>query len=173
MEEFAQLLMYTVPSVIVGALAYLLINKFLQREQQRSLMELRRENQKFSAPAMLLAYEKLVLLLDRTQIPGVISRLHRNGMSARLLQNEIITTIRTEFDYNISQQLYVSKNTWEYLKKSRDESIKLVNMAATKVNDSASGLEFTRELLTMLAAQETDWNQKALDVLKAEFRKTF
>jgi len=115
----------------------------------------------------------LVLLLERTQIPGIISRVHRQGMSARLLQNEITNTIRAEFEHNITQQLYVSKNTWEYVKKSRDESIKLVNMAATKVSDSANAIEYSRELLTLIASQETDWNQKALDVVKAEFRKAF
>jgi hypothetical protein len=173
MEEFAQMLMYTVPSVIVGAVAYLLAKKFIDREHQRTLLELRKENQKYSAPLVMQGYERLMLLLERSQIPGIISRVHRQGMSARLMQNEITTTIRAEFDHNITQQLYVSKNAWEYVKKSRDESIKLVNMAATKVNDGANALEYSRELLTMLAAQETDWNQKAIEVLRSEFRKSF
>jgi hypothetical protein len=173
MEEFAQMLMYTVPSVIVGAVAYLLAKKFIDREHQRTLMELRKENQKYSAPLVMQGYERLMLLLERSQIPGIISRVHRQGMSARLMQNEITTTIRAEFDHNITQQLYVSKNAWEYVKKSRDESIKLVNMAATKVNDGANALDYSRELLTLLAAQETDWNQKAIEVLRSEFRKSF
>ena len=173
MEEFAQMLMYTVPSVIVGAVAYLLAKKFIDREKHRISLEFRKENQKLSAPLVMQSYERLVLLLERTQIPGIISRVHRQGMSARLLQNEITTTIRGEFEHNITQQLYVSKNAWEFVKKSRDESIKLVNMAAIKVSDSASSIEYSRELLTLLAAQETDWNQKALDVVKAEFRKAF
>lgn len=173
MEEFGQMLMYTVPSVIVGAVAYLLAKKFIDREHQRTLMELRKENQKYSAPLVMQGYERLMLLLERSQIPGIISRIHRQGMSARLMQNEITTTIRAEFDHNITQQLYVSKNAWEYVKKSRDESIKLVNIAATKVNDGANAIEYSRELLTLLAAQETDWNQKAIEVLRAEFRKAF
>ena len=173
MEEFDQMLMYTVPSVIVGAVAYLLAKKFIDREHQRTLMELRKENQKYSAPLVMQGYERLMLLLERSQIPGIISRVHRQGMSARLMQNEITTTIRAEFDHNITQQLYVSKNAWEYVKKSRDESIKLVNMAATKVNDGANALDYSRELLTLLAAQETDWNQKAIEVLRSEFRKSF
>ena len=48
MEEFAQMLMYTVPSVIVGAVAYLLAKKFIDRENHRISLEFRKENQKES-----------------------------------------------------------------------------------------------------------------------------
>ncbi len=173
MEKFAEILMYTVPSAIVGALAYLLINRFLQNEQSRQMLELRKENQKHSAPLSMQAYERLILLLERSQIPGIISRVHRQGMSARLIQNEIASVIRSEFEHNITQQLYVSKNAWEYVKKSKDESLKLLNVAASKVADGSNSLEYSKELLTLLSAQETDWNQKAIDVVKAEFKKSF
>lgn len=173
MEEFAQMLMYTVPSVVVGALAYLLVHRLIQNEQNRHLMEVKKENLKYSTPIILQAHERLVLFLERMQMSSMISRVHKPGMSARFLQTELINTIKTEFEHNITQQLYVSKNSWEMVKKAKEESMKAVSMGMAKLNDGATSIDLAREVLTITAAQNNDWTQKAIDLLKVELRKTF
>jgi hypothetical protein len=173
MEEFAQMLMYTVPSVVVGAIAYLLVHRLLQNEQNRHLMEVKKENLKYSTPIIFGAHERLILFLERMQMSAVVSRVHKAGMSARLLQTALINEIKTEFEYNLSQQLYVSKNSWEIVKKAKEESMKLVSMGMMKLQDGATSIDLAREVLTLTASQEQDWTQKAIDVLKADLRKTF
>ncbi|MCX6181224.1 MAG: hypothetical protein NT150_04770 [Bacteroidetes bacterium] len=174
MEEFGQMLMYTVPSVVVGAIAYLLVHRFIQNEQNRHLMEVKKENIKFSAPIILQAHERLILFLERMQMSSLVARVHKPGMSARFLQTEIINTIKTEFEHNITQQLYVSKNSWEIVKKAKEESMKTVSMGMSKLQDNnATSIDLAREVLTITAAQDQDWTQKAIDVLKADLRKTF
>jgi len=173
MEEFAQMLMYVVPSVVVGVIAYLLVHRLLQNEQNRHLMEVKKENLKYSTPIILQAHERLILFLERMQMSSIISRVHKPGMSARLLQTELINNIKTEFEHNITQQLYVSKNAWEFVKKAKDESMKAVSLGMSKLPDGATSIDLAREVLTITAAQDQDWTQKAIDVLKSELRKTF
>ena len=173
MEEFAQMLMYTVPSVVVGALAYLLVHRLIQNEQNRHLMEVKKENLKYSTPIIFQAHERLTLFLERIQMSSVISRVHKPGMSARLLQTELINNIKTEFEHNITQQLYVSKNSWELVKKAKEESMKAVSLGMSKLQDGATAIDLAREVLTITAAQDHDWTQKAIDALKSELRKTF
>ena len=173
MEDFAQMLMYTVPSVVVGALAYLLVHRLIQNEQNRHLMEVKKENLKYSTPIIFQAHERLILFLERIQMSSVISRVHKPGMSARLLQTELINNIKTEFEHNITQQLYVSKNSWELVKKAKEESMKAVSLGMSKLQDGATSIDLAREVLTITAAQDHDWTQKAIDALKAELRKTF
>ena len=89
------------------------------------------------------------------------------------MQSEIITTIKTEFEHNITQQLYVSKNAWEYVKKAKEESMKVVSLGMSKLPDGATSIDLAREVLTLTAAQEQDWAQKAIDILKTDLRKNF
>ena len=173
MEEFAQMLLYTVPSVVVGAVAYLLVHRLIQNEQNRHLMEVKKENLRYSTPIILQAHERLILFLERMQMSSVISRVHKPGMSARFLQTELINDIKTEFEYNLSQQLYVSKNSWEVVKRAKEESMKAVSMGMSKLQNGATSIDLAREVLTITAAQDQDWTQKAIDVLKADLRKTF
>ena len=173
MEQFGEMLMYTVPSVVVGALAYLLVHRFIRNEQNRHMVEIKRENIKYSAPIILQAHERLILFLERMQMSGLVARLHKPGMSARLMQSEIITSIKTEFEHNITQQLYVSKNAWEYVKKAKEESMKVVSLGMSKLPDGATSIDLAREVLTLTAAQEQDWAQKAIDILKTDLRKNF
>ncbi|MFM7023416.1 MAG: hypothetical protein ACKOXB_10590 [Flavobacteriales bacterium] len=173
MEEFAQMLMYTVPSVVVGAVAYLLVHRLIQNEQNRHLIEVKKENLKYSAPIILQAHERLILFLERMQMSGLVSRVHKPGMSARFLQTELINAIKSEFEHNITQQLYVSKNSWEIVKKAKEETMKSVSLGMSKLQDNATSIDLAREVLTITAGQEIDWVQKAIDALKADLRKSF
>src|ERR1700712_3863838 len=60
----------------------------------------------------LQAYERLTLLVDRIALPNLISRVNQNGVSARDMQLLLTRSIKEEYDYNISQQIYVSADAW-------------------------------------------------------------
>lgn len=67
------------------------------------------ENMDSSTRTMRLqAYERLTLLVDRIALPNLISRVNQNGVSAREMQLLLTKGLKEEFDYNITQQIYVS-----------------------------------------------------------------
>ena len=55
----------------------------------------------------LQAYERLLLLADRIALPNLINRLPNEGISASEMRILLVKHIREEFDYNVTQQMYV------------------------------------------------------------------
>ena len=101
------LLKIVLPALIVAGVIYLLFKQFLEKEQQRRLIELRLESSKATLPLRLQAYERIVLFLERISPNNILVRLSSAGQTApdfhRLLQQEI----RAEYEHNLSQQLYI------------------------------------------------------------------
>src|SRR5205085_3753395 len=71
-------------------------------------------------PLQLQAYERLVILCERIALPSLISRVSQPGLSAREMQILLIETIKQEFEYNASQQIYVSSISWDAVVNLRD-----------------------------------------------------
>ena len=69
-------------------------------------------------PLQLQAYERLVMLAERISLPNLISRANQAqpGLSAKEMQLFLLDNIKQEYEYNASQQIYVSPLAWEALK---------------------------------------------------------
>ena len=98
----------------------------------------------------LQAYERLVLLVDRIALPNIIGRVNQPGISAREMQMVLIQTIRQEFDYNITQQIYVSKEAWDAVKNLKEQNILVINQFANTLPPHATGLDLNKLLLEYL-----------------------
>ena len=76
-------------AAIVGAVAYLIINKFVENEQKKTLLELKKiqesEILKVVNPIRLQAYERLALFLERISPNSLILRCYQPGMDIKLL----------------------------------------------------------------------------------------
>ena len=173
MDSFAELLMYTVPSIIVFLTAYFMLKSFIDKEYKSKLMDIRMDNQKQITPIRLQACERIVLFCERIAINSLVMRVHRSGMSARLLHSELLTTIRNEYEHNISQQLYVSKAAWDAVKSAKEETIKAINISASKVSDDATGLELCTVILDLSTRVDKLPTDYAIEVIKAEIRQIF
>ena len=66
-DKILELLMYTVPSLITGGVAYYLFDNYFKDQQNTRRWLLQRENQKHSLPLRLQAYERLALFLELFQ----------------------------------------------------------------------------------------------------------
>jgi hypothetical protein len=98
----------------------------------------------------LQAYERLTLLVDRIALPNLISRLGSAQISAREMQMILIQNIRQEFDYNITQQIYVSTDVWTAVKNLKDQNMLLVNQIATALPIEANALDLNKAILDFL-----------------------
>ena len=76
METFLDILKYVLPSVITFLTAYFLVKKFMERDYQNQMIAMKGENQKMITPLRLQAYERLILLMERTNLSDLISRTH-------------------------------------------------------------------------------------------------
>jgi uncharacterized protein YjaZ len=153
--------------------AFLILRQFLQNERAKTLLELRMQNQKLLTPIRLQAYERIVLFLERIAPTSLILRVHQPGMNALQFQTALIKGVREEFDHNLSQQVYISNAAWELVRNAKEETIKTVHIAASKLNDQASGNDLSTTIIeiTMQAGQLP--GKKALDYIKEEIRQLF
>lgn len=173
METFLDILKYVLPSVITFLTAFFLVKKFLERDYQNQMAAMKGENQKMITPLRLQAYERLILLMERTNLSDLITRTHKAGMSARMLHSELLKTIRNEFDHNIAQQLYVTNKSWDSLKTAKEETIKTINIAASHVSDTAPAMELVNVLFDIITKVDRLPTEIATDMLKMEARQLF
>ena len=85
------------------------------------------EASSLSKQLQLQAYERLTLLIDRIALPNLISRLNQPELSAKEMQLLLIHSIKQEFDYNITQQIYVSASAWNAVKNLKDQTMLVIN----------------------------------------------
>ena len=112
----------------------------------------------------LQAYERLVLLAERIALPHLISRLNTPSASADEMKALLIETIKQEFDYNSTQQLYVSATAWEAVRNLKEQNILLINQVAASLGWQATGAMLNKKLLELMLAQQ---DKPLDDVVKA------
>ncbi len=95
----------------------------------------------------LQAYERLTLLSDRIALPNLISRLPQEGLAAADYQLVLLKNIRDEFDYNITQQIYVTPESWQAVKKLKEKNMLIINQVAQTMPPGSSALDLSRSLL--------------------------
>ena len=102
----------------------------------------------FSArPLQLQAYERLVMLAERIAIPNHISRVNQGGMNAKEMQMLLLESIKQEYEYNATQQIYVSPVAWKAIRNLKDQNMLIINQVATVIPPEAKGIDLNRQLL--------------------------
>ena len=171
MTTFLEIIKYTLPSLVVFFTAYFIIRSFLQNMQEKQRLDLVRDNQKIITPIRLQAYERMTLLLERLSPESLIMRTNQPGMKAKDLQSELLSSIRSEFEHNLSQQVYLSIKAWDVIKGARANLLKLINTAADHVGPNADALALSKAILEAEMEMERSPTRIALDYIKKELEQ--
>lgn len=164
------LLKTILPAIIVAGAIFFLFRQYLEKEQQRRLIELRLDSSKTTLPLRLQAYERVTLLLERIAPNNILVRLSSAGQNAaeyhRLLQQEI----RSEFEHNYSQQLYMSAEAWSQVKQAKEDVLTMINRAFHGLQNPTQlrGTELAKRILEGLMTDAADPTAQALAVVKRE-----
>ncbi len=125
-----------------------------------------------SIPLRLQAYERLVLLTERIALPNIIGRLNQPGISAQEMKQVLVENIKTEFEYNHTQQLYVSQASWDAVRNLKDQNIMVVNQVAASLPVNSSSIDLNRKVLEILMAQPNGQiHELVLQALNMEAKK--
>jgi hypothetical protein len=170
MNDILEILKYTIPAVVVLITAVVIIKQIVKNDQNRRNFEIVTKNQQLVTPVRLQAYERLALLLERVSPESLVMRISKPKMTAKQLQSELLTTVRAEFDHNVSQQIYITPQTWEIIKNARTQIIQLINNAAIRIKPDAPAIELSKLILEELMKQEKAPTRLALDALKKEVK---
>ncbi len=118
-------------------------------------------------PLRVQAAERLIVLLERIK-PGMLVHRHLpNATSAGQLAALMLQNIREEFEYNISQQLYVSERSWQLIQAAREEVVQSVHLALSKIGQEAP----PANLATELFSSTLRFPDEALISLRSELNK--
>lgn len=173
-EAIFEILKITIPSLIVFLTAFLVVRSYARKEYEVRKLEYGQSHQKDIIPLRLQAYERLSLFLERIAPNNLIQRVRQSEMNAQQLQIQLIASIRGEYEHNLSQQIYVSSQTWDSVVLVKDDITKTINIIATSMPPTASSLDLSRAILDYyIKSNDILPNQRALDILKAEVQKTF
>jgi hypothetical protein len=157
-------------SIVISVIAVLISLFALFGSKEKT--ETNKEVDFSTKPLKLQAFERLVILCERISLPNLISRTAQPGMTARDMQLMLIENIKQEFEYNASQQIYVSQTAWEAVRNLRDQSLLIINSIAKTLPAEAKANELNKGLLEAIINQENAALQTlTLTTLNAEAKK--
>ncbi len=162
----------TIP-IIVAGLAIYIFSKYLKYEETRQKLAIDKARLEIVVPARMQAYERIVLFMERTQPENLVRRTLRANISARAFQAELVSTVRGEYEHNISQQIYISLNAWAMVKTATEETIRLVNVAGTKVSANDSATDLAEKIIEITSQIGKFPTSMAIDNVKKEFAQYF
>jgi hypothetical protein len=138
-------------SIIISVLALLLSLFAILGSKEKSSSS---ESDPSTKPLKLQAYERLVILCERISLPNLISRINQPQMTAREMQYMLVENIKQEFEYNASQQIYVSQPAWEAVRNLRDQSLLVINTIAKTLPADAKANDLNKGILEMIMNQD-------------------
>ncbi len=168
METISDILKITIPALIVFITAWILLKNMIRNDQDRRRQEQVLQNSRTVTPIKLQAYERVVLFLERISLESLIVRVSTPEMSAKQLHGALVSAIRSEFEHNLSQQIYMSPQAWEVVRNARSNTIKIINSEVEKIPASASGMDLGKQLLEHVMELEKEPTRAAIDYIKAE-----
>jgi len=168
MEILIDIIKITVPALLVMLTAWLVIWYLLKNDQDKRRQEIILQNSRTVTPIKLQAYERIVLFLERISLESMLIRINSPGMSASQLHSSLLSTIRSEFEHNLSQQIYMSPQAWEVVKNARSNMIKIINTEIEKMPEKATGMEFSKKLLETVMELDKEPTRTAIEFIKAE-----
>lgn len=173
MDLLFDFLKIIIPSGIVFATCYFLVKKFLDNENSKNQLQGKSVNSQIITPLRLQAYERMTLFLERISPNNLIMRVYKSGMGSHMLHAELLKTIRSEYEHNLSQQIYISPNAWSMIKNAKEEMIRLVNLSANRLGETASGSQLSQFIIEAGSQIKKLPTEAALDYLKKEIAQNF
>ncbi|MFO8000520.1 MAG: hypothetical protein R6U46_04690 [Marinilabilia sp.] len=163
--ETPQIIWTIIPTILIAVFTLVMIRWFLNHESKRRRQEFMMQNSQTVLRHRLQAFERFTLYLERISPESLVLRKQGRDMNAFQLQNHLLKTIRSEFNHNMAMQIYVPRETWELIKKAREEVVRLVNTSATKVPPSVPSFELGRRIIEDAGETTNQSIRKALDAI--------
>ena len=134
MEVFLDVVRSVFPAVLMLILAYLMLSSFMENEERKRKGELRRAAQNQALPVRMQAYERLTLLLERIAPNSLLVRVQPGTLTVREYHTLLTQAIRQEFEYNLSQQIYVSADAWQIITTAKNALVSIINQTASTLD---------------------------------------
>lgn len=154
MNELIEILKYTVPSLITGAVAAYFLKQMIANENSKRKFEAFKEKKQQSLPIRLQAYERMTLFLERIQIESLCYRVAPENTNKIEYAKSLIANINAEFEHNLVQQIYMSSECWNTILTSKTTLMNQITALSMR-DDLETGHDLRQILLKELEANES------------------
>lgn len=173
MNVLLQIALILIPAGAVLLTTIFFLRKEAGKEVRSLQIELRKQRQEFFLPSRVEAYQRAVLLMERIHPNSLVMRLHNPGLPAKALQTEYLKAIREEYDHNVAQQLFVSLQGWHMVKNSKEETVKIINIAGNQMLPTSTGMDLSAKIFEVVAEVGTLPTEITVEYLKKELQELF
>lgn len=119
----------------------------------------------------LQALERFTLYAERSSLKNLISRTPASGMTVVDLQLALLDALRTEYEYNVTQQIYVDPKMWKAIGNLKDQNTFIINQLAATLPPDANGIELSKRILEYVASTDSELNETVLSALRFEAKR--
>lgn len=173
MNIFLEYVNFILPAVLVMIVAFYMLNRVLKHDYTRRVFEYKKSVAKEVIPLRMQAYERLALFLERMQPTNLLLRVQQKNMKSMSLHAGLMQTIRSEYDHNMSQQVYVSNEVWLLINQAKDQLINVINEQVPMVDPKSDAMELG-SLIILASKENQEWLiDEALIFLKNELRENY
>lgn len=152
---------------------YYVLKSDIQRFFNLKTIELDKESRTHILPLRLQAHERLIIFVDRINPANLLVRLHQQGIGISTLQAGILNEVRSEYQHNITQQLYIGSVTWTVVRKLKDDTIAMINNAVQGLPADANGIELSKAILQHMASIDENPYDLTIELIKKDIEKLF
>lgn len=164
--QIIELLSYTLPSIVTGAVAYYFFDLHTKNEEGRRRYLLNKEAQKNALPLRLQAFERMTLYMERINPTKLLIRIAPVSQDKNDYENLVIAQIEQEFEHNLTQQIYMSDECWTIIVTAKNATIQMIRKA--NMSDRVDSADKLREVLLNDLMEKQSPSNAALAYIKNE-----
>ncbi|SDZ98503.1 DUF7935 family protein [Bizionia paragorgiae] len=165
-QQLVELLMYSIPALITGIIAYFFFREHIKNENNRRLFLMQKDLKKEALPMRLQAYERMTLFLERIVPSKLLIRVAPLSSDKNDYEKLLIDNIEQEFEHNLSQQIYLTSDCWSIIVAAKNTTIQLIRKAnMSEKTDTANKL---REVILTEMMENQAPSSTALAYIKEE-----
>lgn len=170
---FAQVAVHAAGGVIMITVSWFLLKTDILKYFHAQPVETAESEMGQLLQLRLQAHERMIVFVERLNPSNLFLRLYEPGLPAVELQARILNEVRTEYQHNVSQQLYINAASWNVLRKLKDDTIAMVNNAVGTLPVEASGRDLSRTVLEHLAGIAENPYDLTIELIKQDIHQLF
>jgi hypothetical protein len=163
---------YLLYGLVLTSIPTLILVTMMFRQQIRKQASTTSSKQSGEGLALQLqALERLTLFAERSTLKNLLGRTAMQGLSAADLHQLLTETIRQEYEYNLSQQIYVSPELWNAITRLKDQNIYIIHHITASLPPQAGAMDLSRLILEYTETPNAEMSAVVLDALQFEAKK--
>jgi hypothetical protein len=166
-DKLVESLAYTLPAGIMALVFWYALKSFIAQQNQEKKFALLANKKKESLPIQLQAYERMLLFCERINPVKMLLRIKPISENANDYLQLLINNIEQEFEHNLVQQLYVSKETWMAIIAAKTAIINKLK----QVSETSNSANDLRENVLIDYSKTLPPTETAIDFIKNEVKQ--